>query len=223
VREARNGRPAANGAAPARSRARRSAAGLVAPPGRIARSRLGSQRRPSRISMVVTASTVSCVSARSGAENQMKVRETATPATPASMTAARRCRLAIQAAAIAAAPPTIQRPAKVGASGRTGRGPGPAPSRSASSASRSVTITIARSWTRNPARRSLRRAHQPPSVSLATVAWNTRPPSRRRPAHAGSRADRSRRRRTTYAATPPAIATRLITNGRLNPCQTARS
>ncbi|MNS85722.1 hypothetical protein D3C72_1195960 [compost metagenome] len=33
--------------------------------------RIGSQRRPSRMSTVVTASTTSCVSARSGAENQM--------------------------------------------------------------------------------------------------------------------------------------------------------
>ena len=42
--------------------------------------RRGSQRRPSRKSTEVTTSTVSWVSARSGAENQMKVMQVTSPA-----------------------------------------------------------------------------------------------------------------------------------------------
>ena len=57
----------------ARSRERRSRAGRRAGRAFASSKRLGSQRRPSRISTVVTISTSSCVSARSGAENQTKV------------------------------------------------------------------------------------------------------------------------------------------------------
>ena len=50
----------------------------------------GSQRRATRMSSVVMTSTVSWVSARSGAENQMNVTLVMAPVTPASISAARR-------------------------------------------------------------------------------------------------------------------------------------
>ncbi|MNN65163.1 hypothetical protein D3C81_1806440 [compost metagenome] len=52
--------------------------------------RRGSQRRPSRISTVVTTSTTSWVSARSGAENQTKVMQVMRPHTPTMIKAAKR-------------------------------------------------------------------------------------------------------------------------------------
>ncbi len=56
--------------------------------------RRGSQRRPSNSSTTVTTSTDSCVNARSGAENQTKVRQVINPAPPASASEARRWYLA---------------------------------------------------------------------------------------------------------------------------------
>ena len=58
------------------------------------------------MSSVVITSTVSWVSARSGAENQMNVTQLTAPAVPASMSAARRWNFACQAAPTAATPPT---------------------------------------------------------------------------------------------------------------------
>ena len=60
--------------------------------------RRGSQRRPSRISTVVTTSTTSCVSARSGAENHTKVMQVIMPHTLTMVRAASRWYLACQAA-----------------------------------------------------------------------------------------------------------------------------
>ncbi|MNL19596.1 hypothetical protein D3C87_1408050 [compost metagenome] len=56
--------------------------------------RRGNQRRPNRISTVVTTSTTSCVSARSGAENQTKVTQVIRPQTLTMVSAARRWYLA---------------------------------------------------------------------------------------------------------------------------------
>ena len=58
-----------------RSRPRRHRARAWRCAGHPASTRFGSQRRPSRNSTMVTTSTASCVSARSGAENQAKVRQ----------------------------------------------------------------------------------------------------------------------------------------------------
>ena len=52
--------------------------------------RRGSHRRPSRIKTVVTTSTTSCVSARSGAENQTNVTQVISPHTLTMVSAARR-------------------------------------------------------------------------------------------------------------------------------------
>ncbi|MNG08466.1 hypothetical protein D3C84_918240 [compost metagenome] len=52
--------------------------------------RRGSQRRPSRISTVVTTSTASWVKARSGAENQTKVMHVIKPQTLTMVSAASR-------------------------------------------------------------------------------------------------------------------------------------
>ena len=71
----------------------------VATRGSSATTRFGSQRRPSRNSTMVTTSTASCVSARSGAENQTNVRQMTSPATASIVSAARRWNFACQAAA----------------------------------------------------------------------------------------------------------------------------
>jgi hypothetical protein len=69
-----DGQPPARGRAAAATRCGRGARIVLLP-------RLGIQRRPSRNSTSVTTSTASCVSARSGAENQAKVMHSARPTT----------------------------------------------------------------------------------------------------------------------------------------------
>ena len=56
--------------------------------------RFGSQRNPSRSRTVVTVSTTSWVSARSGADSQTKLMQVTRPAPPSRMSAARRWNLA---------------------------------------------------------------------------------------------------------------------------------
>ncbi|MCY1439441.1 hypothetical protein D9M71_556770 [compost metagenome] len=78
-----------------RSRRRRSRARSRLPGnGETPSIRRGSQRRPSRISTVVTTSTTNWVSARSGAENQTKVMQVIRPQTLTMISAARRWYLA---------------------------------------------------------------------------------------------------------------------------------
>ena len=99
-----------------RSRPRRirtSSGGVLRRPG-MSSIRRGSQRRPSRKSTVVTTSTVSWVSPRSGAENQRKVRQVTTPAPLIIISAASRWYLACQAAPSAHSPPMIHMPTKYG-------------------------------------------------------------------------------------------------------------
>ncbi|MNL08539.1 hypothetical protein D3C87_1292650 [compost metagenome] len=69
-----------------RTRARRRLPGN----GETSSIRRGSQRRPSRISTVVTTSTASWVRARSGAENQTKVTQVIRPQTLTMVRAASR-------------------------------------------------------------------------------------------------------------------------------------
>lgn len=74
----------------------------------------GSQRRPSKISTVVTVSTISWVSARSGADSHRKVTLVARPVPPTSASAASRWYLAFQAAATAQPAPISQSSANSG-------------------------------------------------------------------------------------------------------------
>src|SRR5699024_5058228 len=69
---------------------------------------LGSQRSPSKISTTVTTSTVNCVRAKSGEDNQAKVKLVTSPAAPDNSKAAGRWNLAKYATPMALAPPTIQ-------------------------------------------------------------------------------------------------------------------
>ena len=66
-------RPAPAASATVRSKARRGIAARAPAQVNLNGMRLGSQRKPSRMSTVVTISTSSCVSARSGAENHTNV------------------------------------------------------------------------------------------------------------------------------------------------------
>ncbi|MNF85466.1 hypothetical protein D3C84_678610 [compost metagenome] len=77
-----------------RTRARRRLPGS----GETSSIRRGSQRKPSRINTVVTTSTASCVSARSGAENHTKVTHVIRPQTLTMVRAASRWYLAWYAA-----------------------------------------------------------------------------------------------------------------------------
>ncbi len=86
--------------------------------------RFGSQRRPSRMSTVVTTSTSSCVKARSGAESQAKVMQVASPAPLNKTSAASRWNLACQAAATAQTIPTTQSAANAGSTPEKVRRPG---------------------------------------------------------------------------------------------------
>ena len=105
-----------------RSRARRTRTRSPRRAGSVS-SRLGSQRKPSRKRMVVTTSTAICVSARSGAENHMKVRHTISPTLPTRMSAARRWNLACAAAVSAHRPPAVHSSAKSTLPGTRSRSP----------------------------------------------------------------------------------------------------
>ena len=92
--------------------------------------------------MVVTTSTDSCVSARSGAENQTKVRQTTRPAPPIRISAASRWNLAWAAAPIAQAAPTSQSRAKSAVSGRPGRSPQLRPDTASEAATTTMQLRI---------------------------------------------------------------------------------
>ena len=139
-------------------------------------SRLGSQRRPSRISTVVTASTDSCVSARSGAENHAKVTTVTRPDTLISAKAVSRWYLACQTAPSEAPMPTSHSSANMGEKVSGGRVPvlttGPRPcSHKVAVALPTVTPTSKSSCgcrRRVPNRRSARRLR---AVSQASTSW----------------------------------------------------
>ena len=188
-------RPAPIAMASARSRRRRHHA-RNATRGCSVGSRLGIQRKPSRNSTIVTTSTASCVSARSGAENQAKVMHSTRPTTPSNVRAARRWNLACQAAATAAAAPTLHSSTKSSVAGTRARSPQVSGTISAEATPvRPAITTIINSCgcsRRVLNRRSSRRAS---SDSAASPAWNRRWPS----SAVSSGALRLRRRRKAAA------------------------
>ena len=185
---------------------------------------IGSQRRPSSISTVVTASTTSWVSAKSGAENQMKVMQQTSPAPDASINAASRWNLACHAAPSAQTMPMNHVIANIGENGSNSRPPrttgvcqSAAPAATTAKAMSSNSCDCSR---RVPSRRRLRR---PASLNCASACSNMRWPSNRCSSGVCSRAPNARRLRCSrYNAAPPASATKLIISGRLKPCHTAK-
>ena len=187
-------------------------------------SRRGSQRKPKRMRMVVTTSTTICVSARSGAENHKNVMHTHIPAPPSRVSAASRWYLACHAAATAHTAPSTHSKAKAGDSGSCTRSPMGRPrthsgNTPASSAAQTSHIICQCRRSVPSARRPLR----PARVMRASVPSKIRCPLMRRMTGGASTRPRARCRRSTkYSAMPPPSATRLIMNGVLNPCHTAR-
>ena len=204
-----------------RSRVRRSCAWEE---GRRFSSRLGNQRSPSRMRMVVTTSTTICVSARSGAENHRNVMHTQSPAAPASVRAARRWYLACHAAAKAQVPPITQSTAKTGDSGRPARSPMCRPRNQ--SGQLLATTAAATSHSICHCSRlvdSARRPLRPPRLRRARAPANRRSPSIRCISGGASSVPLARcQRNKAYSTIPPASATRLITSGMFTPCQMAR-
>ena len=187
-------------------------------------SRWGSQRRPSRISTVVTSSTEICVSARSGAENHRKVMQVARPAPPSSVSAAMRWYLACHAAATADTAPKIHSSTKAGESGSAPRWPscrpcnhrGKAPASKAAPTSQSICHCrrrVLRAW--RPWRAAADSSASSPSKMRCPSKRPMRGASTRRPC-------RCARPSSRYSSVPPASASRLITMGALKPCHTAR-
>ena len=193
-------------------------------------SRLGSQRRPSMNSTVVTASTDSCVSARSGAENHAKVMTVTKPATLISASAVSRWYLACHAAPNAAAMPTAHSRANVGEKVSGCRSPthqapgGFTRSQKGRTAASTVTSISRAIWGCMRCVPSRRTACRAPAEHKAIKVRNSRLPlrcpnsgvCRMRPLAIGLRS-------TQYSAMPPSMATRLICSGTLKPCHTARS
>ena len=186
--------------------------------------RRGNQRSPSRISTVVTTSTESCVRARSGAENQTKVMQQTSPAPPSSVNAASRWYLACHAAPTAQAAPSSHSSTKAGDAGSSARSPGAAPrvhkpAAPATTARPTNHISCACSRRVPSSRRPVRAR----TASVVSTRWKMRWPSSRPTSGARTMLPlRSCARTARYTTMPPPSATRLIANGRLKPCQTAR-
>ncbi len=172
----------------------------------------------------MTTSTTICVSARSGAENQRNVRHVTRPAPPISVIATSRWNFAIAAAPTAHTMPMIQNSTNAFDAVMRSRSPHVSgTSAAARYASRIVVATIANICIcrrRVVSPRSARRARR---VSATRMLSN-----RRRPFHRSmsgtccSRPFRCCARSHRNSATPPEIATRLITNGGVTPCHSAR-
>ena len=172
---------------------------------------------------MVTTSTRSWVTARSGAESQTKDRQVTTPTPPTRTSAAKRWYFACQAAAIAQAAPTSQSSAKSGSKLGGVRGSSRSAPQSAETASAKATededAELRSAAARCRARGRPRRAqiHE----TLTSRRSKMRCPrsgadERRALRPGGDRVRRGARR----AAVPPARAIRLITSGKLTPCQT---
>ena len=186
--------------------------------------RLGNQRKPKRNKMVVTTSTESCVSAKSGAENQTKVSAVLKPVPPKNSRAAKRWNLAWWAAPMAQAAPTNQTSANSQLGSKRGRLPQPKPcwkSVAETSTTDTNTMTKACTWKRLVKKVCWkRRAHH---ARLATLRLNSACPLRwpmtgivvNLPAAMGliSR---------MYMTIPPVKAIKLMIKGALMPCHNAK-
>ena len=174
--------------------------------------------------MVVTTSTASCVSARSGAENQTKVRLVARPAPPSISSAASRWNFACVAAPMAQAAPTTQISTKSQPSGTRGRLPQLRPE-DQSEAVMAAMPTSTSSSICGCSRRvyRVRCTLRAPSASRASTASKLRWPSKR--PNSGMRFQRLSRsglRSRNQIAVPPLMAIRLIISGAFRPCHSAR-
>ena len=174
--------------------------------------------------MVVTTSTASCVSARSGAENQTKVRLVAKPAPPSISRAARRWNLACVAAPMAQAMPTTQISTKSQPSGTRGRLPQLRPE-DHSEAVMAAMPTSTSSSICGCSRRvySVRWTRRAPWASRARTPSKIRWPSKR--PNSGMRFQRLSRsglRNRNQMAVPPLMAIRLMISGAFTPCHSDR-
>lgn len=135
----------------------------------------------------MTISTASCVSARSGAENQTNVRQVTRPAPPIMISAASRWNLPCAAAPSAQAIPIAHSSTNSGEAGTRGRSPQPNswPRVAATATASAVTTTsaICACRRRVPASSTARRAS---AVEAASTRTNARRPSS--PPTAGMRA-----------------------------------
>ena len=217
--------PAASDSTRSRRRRRRASCTVrVARVPRSSSSRLGSQRSPSRISTVVTISTTSCVSARSGAENHKKVTQVHSPAPPISASAASRWYLACQAAATAHTMPIAHSSTKPQDSGSPVRSPMGTPRDHSGSAAAATAMATTHSICH--CRRCVpnrRRPWRPARLMAASSFSKARLPLRWRTKGAASTTPSLRCQRSSrYKPMPPTSATTLMPSGRLKPCQTAR-
>ena len=180
----------------------------------------GRKNRASSSRMMVTISMASWVRARSGAEKRTKARADIRPTTLRGSRASSRCRrqrTVSTAPAMMIRPPIRARPS----SGVGGIVPvrGLSPVASGAAMARAATARRRKAYRcREPF--SMARLRRP--VPAKTASMN--PENRRQPSTSGkSRSWRANSRwRWPYRAIPPIRAIRLITTGRLKPCQIAR-
>ena len=188
-------------------------------------SRLGSHRKPSKMSTVVTTSTTNCVRAKSGAENHKNVMQVHRPAPPSMIRAAIRWYLAFHAAPRAHRPPTVHSKMKAGDKGKLARLPssrprihsGNTPAPSATKTSHSICHCRCCVLSR-------RRVSRASSVRRAITFSKMRLPSSLNKSGTPSLSTPCLRNqcKAVYKTMPPIKATTLMINGVLIPCHTAK-
>ena len=125
----------------------------------------------------MTISTRSCVSARSGAESQIKLMQVARPAPPIRTSATSRWNFASAAAAIAHAPPNIHNRPNMGSINVSGTGPRLYPKRRKGSVpAKSAARMTRRNWTCSRFVPDQRRRARAASTITASTASNVRRP-----------------------------------------------
>ena len=191
---------------------------------RIFLSRLGSQRRPSKISTVVATSTTNCVKARSGAENHRKVRIMHRPVPPSMISAVIRWYLAFQAVPRAQRQPIVHSRMKADETGSTPRLPSCMPRIHSGSTAATRVIQVSHSICHCQRRVDrARRPARPSKVSRASrFSKMLRPLTRPNTGVVSKLPELRCQRSSTYSTMPPASATKLIISGIFQPCQIAR-